>query len=100
MSKNIKKIYLVIFIVLIVFTVSLYIVAEDKNNYLENLTTEKENITKQKKFVNDHQNDLQIIKTLKQEILGQDNKLEEYTKQIANFTDLLIKNQKKLDEME
>ena len=48
----------------------------------------------------DHKEDLNTIKTLKQEILGQQHKLEEYQNQIANFTDQLIKNKEKLEELE
>lgn len=63
-----------------------------KNEYTKNLTQEK--------FINEHQTSLTTIKTLKQEILGQEQKLEELSKQIQSFTKELINNQEKLNEME
>ena len=93
---------LFLFSILILIGTSVYLYK--KNTDQETLLKEKKEELKikeeQEQFVKDHKEDLNTIKTLKQEILGQQHKLEEYQKQIANFTDLLIKNEKKLEELE
>lgn len=59
---------------------------------LKALEIELEKRQEQEQFVQKHQQDLITIKTLKQEILGQQHKLEEYGNQIASFTKVLIEN--------
>ena len=104
-KKQIRKTFLPIlflFSILILIGTSVYLY--QKNTDQETLLKEKQDELKikeeQEQFVKDHKEDLNTIKTLKQEILGQQQKLEEYQNQIANFTDLLIKNEKKLEELE
>ena len=67
---------------------------------LKELEIRLEQRQEQEQFVQAHQQDLITIKTLKQEILGQQHKLEEYSNQIASFTKILIENQKKLSSLE
>lgn len=104
-KKQKRKMFLPIlflFSILILIGTSVYLY--QKNTDQETLLKEKKEELKlkeeQEQFVKDHKEDLSTIKTLKQEILGQQHKLEEYQNQIANFTDLLIKNEKKLEELE
>lgn len=81
-------------------TIFLTVKTNIKTKQLEDITNEELVLTKQKQFVTDHQKDLITIKSLKQEILGQEKKLAEYTDQVNKFTEILIANEKKLDEME
>lgn len=104
-KKQKRKMFLPIlflFSILILIGTSVYLY--QKNTDQETLLKEKQEELKlkeeQEQIVKDHKEDLNTIKTLKQEILGQQHKLEEYQNQIANFTDLLIKNEKKLEELE
>ena len=101
-KKNKLKVYLTILTILILTGTSIYLYQE--NTYKETIlkeTQEKLKIRKeQEKFVKVHKADLNTIKSLKQEILGQQLKLEEYQNQISNFTEILIKNKEKLEELE
>lgn len=100
-KKKAKKI-LILFSILILIGTSIYLYQE--NNNQKTLLKQKEEQLKirqeQEQFVQNHKEDLNTIKSLKQEILGQQHKMEEYQNQIANFTDILIKNQEKLEELE
>lgn len=75
-----------------------------KRNYLSQELVglqEKLDIRKsQERFVEEHQEDLNTIKELKQEILGQQHKWGEYGRQIDEMTKILIQNQEKLDQLE
>lgn len=101
-KKNKLKVYLTILTILILTGTSIYLYQE--NTYQETIlkeTQEKLKIRKeQEQFVKVHKEDLNTIKSLKQEILGQQHKLEEYQNQISNFTEILIKNKEKLEELE
>lgn len=97
---NKKIIYSTIILTLSLTNLYLYYqnnIQEQKLNQLENEYTKT---LTQEKFINEHQTSLTTIKTLKQEILGQEQKLEELSKQIQSFTKELINNQEKLNEME
>lgn len=104
-KEQIRKTFITIlflFSILILIGTSIYLY--QKNIDQETLLKEKQDELKvkeeQEQFVKDHKEDLNTIKSLKQEILGQQQKLKEYQNQIANFTDLLIKNEEKLEELE
>ena len=104
-KEQIRKTFipiLFLFSILILIGTSIYLY--QKNIDQETLLKEKQDELKvkeeQEQFVKDHKEDLNTIKSLKQEILGQQQKLKEYQNQIANFTDLLIKNEEKLEELE
>lgn len=100
-KKKFKEI-LILFSIFILTGTSIYLYQE--NTYQETVLKEKSEKLKireeQEQFVKEHKEDLNTIKTLKQEILGQQHKLEEYENQIVNFTDILIKNQDKLEKLE
>ena len=101
-KKNKLKSYLIILTILILTGTSICLYQE--NTYQETIlkeTQEKLKIRKeQEQFVKVHKEDLNTIKSLKQEILGQQHKLEEYGNQIASFTKVLIENQEKLSNLE
>lgn len=98
------KIKYIIDILLIIVLCSSAIFLTIKTNIktakLNELTKKELTLQKQEQFVANHQKDLLTIKTLKQEILGQEKKLVEYTEQVNKFTETLIANEKKLEEME
>lgn len=105
MSKiKLKKRIKFLFIITIVLLLCSMFYLEFKNTSLEHslkeLEIKKENMSAQEEFVKKHKSDLDTIKSLKQEILGQEDKLQELTGQVQKFTEILIENQKKLDEME
>lgn len=87
-------------ILLLIATIYLYQENTSQEKNLNKLESKLEIRKQQEEFVSKHQEDLTTIKTLKQEILGQQHKLEEFNKQISSFTETLIKNQEKLDKLE
>lgn len=93
---------LILFSIFILSGMSIYLY--QANTYQKMRLEEKKEKLKvrqeQEQFVLEHKEDLNTIKSLKQEILGQQHKLTEYQNQIANFTDIFIKNQEKLEELE
>lgn len=104
MSRKKKKKYniilSVIILMLVISNVYIYNINNNKKIHLKKLEIalkEKEEMTN---FLNKHKQDLETIKQLKQEILGQQTKLEEFRKQIDSFTKTLIENEKKLEKLE
>lgn len=104
LKKKQKTLKSILFFLSILILTGTSIYLYQKNTDQEIILKEKSEKVKireeQEQFVKDHKEDLNTIKTLKQEILGQQHKLEEYQNQIANFTDQLIKNKEKLEELE
>ena len=108
MIKRKKKKRLGLWNVISIMIIVLFIISNiylyDKNNYqeeyLEILETKLEERKKQEEFIEKHKKDLETIKILKQEILGQENKLQEFSKQLNSFTEILIKNQERLKKLE
>lgn len=84
-------------IIILIFTIQGNIKQKNKLKQLE--ITLKENIEKEQLVIK-YKEDLNTIKELKQEILGQENKLNELQAQIKNFTETLINNQEKLGKLE
>ena len=67
----------------------------------EQINQLKANISKienEEKMIEIYKNDIQTIKELKQEILGQEQKQEEMKKQIIEFTNLIEENKEKIEE--
>lgn len=87
-------------ILLLISTIYLYNKNNLQDHNLKEIEIKLEEIKKQEQFIEKHKEDLETIKTLKQEILGQQHNLEELGKQIESFTEILINNQQKLDEIE
>ena len=102
-TKSLRLWNIISIIIIILFIIS-NIYLYNKNNYQEEyldiLETKLEERKKQEEFIEKHKKDLETIKILKQEILGQENKLQEFSKQLNSFTEILIKNQEKLDKLE
>lgn len=102
-TKSLRLWNIISIIIIILFIIS-NIYLHNKNNYQENrletLETKLEERKRQEEFIEKHKKDLDTIKILKQEILGQQNKLQELSKQLNSFTEILIKNQEKLDKLE
>lgn len=100
--KRKKKYFITYFAIILLLVTSIYLYKENTNHekILKELELKLETRRGQEEFVSKHKGDLETIKTLKQEILGQQYKKEEYSKQISSFTDTLIKNQEKLDNLE
>lgn len=91
---------IIIILTLIISNICIYNINNHQENHLKELEKTLEEKNKQNEFINNHKQDLETIKSLKQEILGQQNKLEEFGKQIDSFTKTLIENQEKLDKLE
>lgn len=102
-TKSLRLWNIISIIIIILFIIS-NIYLYNKNNYQENrletLETKLEERKRQEVFIEKHKKDLDTIKILKQEILGQQNKLQELSKHLNSFTEILIKNQEKLDKLE
>ena len=102
-TKSLRLWNIISIIIIILFIIS-NIYLHNKNNYQENrletLETKLEERQRPEEFIEKHKKDLDTIKILKQEILGQQNKLQELSKQLNSFTEILIKNQEKLDKLE
>ena len=102
-TKSLRLWNIISIIIIILFIIS-NIYLHNKNNYQENrletLESKLEERNRQEEFIEKHKKDLDTIKILKQEILGQQNKLQELSKQLNSFTEILIKNQEKLDKLE
>lgn len=102
-TKSLRLWNIISIIIIILFIIS-NIYLHNKNNYQENrletLEIKLEERKRQEEFIEKHKKDLDTIKILKQEILGQQNKLQELSKQLNSFTEILIKNQEKLDKLE
>lgn len=102
-TKSLRLWNIISIIIIILFIIS-NIYLHNKNNYQENrletLEIKLEERKRQEEFIEKHKKDLDTIKILKQEILGQQNKFQELSKQLNSFTEILIKNQEKLDKLE
>lgn len=51
-------------------------------------------------MVSCYSSELPKIKELKQKIMGQENKIEEFSTQIQEVTNLLVSNKEKLDKLQ
>ena len=91
---------IIIIILFIISNIYLYNKNNYQEEYLDILETKLEERKKQEEFIEKHKKDLETIKILKQEILGQENKLQEFSKQLNSFTEILIKNQERLKKLE
>lgn len=104
MNRKKKKLYniilSIIILMLVISNIYIYNINNNKKIHLKELEItlkEKEEMTD---FLNKHKQDLETIKQLKQEILGQQTKLEEFRKQIDSFTKTLIENENNLEKLE
>lgn len=96
-----KKIFLYVIIVSLIIT-SIYLYKEngDQKQHLKQLEVNLEEKMKKEQLIIKYKEDLSTIKELKQEILGQQAKLNEFNIQLTNFTETLVKNQEKLNKLE
>lgn len=96
-----KKIFLYVIIVSLIIT-SIYLYKEngDQKQHLKQLEVNLEEKIEKEQLIIKYKEDLSTIKELKQEILGQQAKLNEFNIQLTNFTETLVKNQEKLNKLE
>lgn len=99
MSRKWKFFWLMVMFLLIIVNGCLYFFRVSAKRQLEDIREQKLLMNNQKKFIETHNEDLETIKELKQEILGQESKLKEFSTQIKVITEILIENQKKLEEL-
>lgn len=96
-----KKIFLYVIIVsLIITSIYLYKESRDQKQHLKHLEVNLEEKKAKEQLIIKYKEDLSTIKELKQEILGQQAKLNEFNIQLTNFTETLVKNQEKLNKLE
>lgn len=96
-----KKIFLYITIIaLIIISIYLCKVNRDQKQHLKQLEVNLEEKKEKEQLIIKYKEDLSTIKELKQEILGQQAKLNEFNIQLTNFTETLVKNQEKLSKLE
>lgn len=100
MSRKWKFCWLMVMCLLIILNGGLYFFRVSAKRQLEDVREQKMQVNSQRKFIETHNDDLVTIKELKQEILGQETKLKEFSTQIKVITEILIKNQEKLEELE
>lgn len=90
-----NKIILALLLILIIY---LNIQISTKINELVELEKDNNLLEEKVSFIQEHEDDLTTIKELKQEILGEENKLKEYTTQITELTKILVEMQDELDK--
>lgn len=71
-----------------------------KDKEIDNLNTRLNDIKEKEEKVLSYSSELPKIKELKQKIMGQENKKEEFSTQIQEVTNLLISNKEKLDKLQ
>ena len=70
-----------------------------KDKEIDNLTIRLDDIKEKEDMVSSYSSELPKIKELKQKIMGQENKIEEFSTQIQEVTNLLVSNKEKLDKL-
>lgn len=95
-----KKIFLYVIIVSLIIT-SIYLYKENvfQKQHLKQLEVNLEEKKEKEQLIIKYKEDLSTIKELKQEILGQQAKLNEFNIQLTNFTETFVKNQEKLSKL-
>lgn len=73
-----------------------YKTLQEKEKIKENIVLKEENI----KLSKEYQEQLQIVKELEQKIEGQTYRLDELSKEVAHYTELIIKNQEEINKNE
>lgn len=71
-----------------------------KDKEIDNLTIRLDDIKEKEDMVSSYSSELPKIKELKQKIMGQENKIEEFSTQIQEVTKLLVSNKEKLDKLQ
>lgn len=71
-----------------------------KDKEIDNLTIRLDDIKEKEDMVSSYSSELPKIKELKQKIMGQENKIEEFSTQIQEVTNLLVSNKDKLDKLQ
>ena len=71
-----------------------------KDKEIDNLTIRLDDIKEKEDMVSIYRSELPKIKELKQKIMGQENKIEEFSTQIQEVTNLLVSNKEKLDKLQ
>lgn len=71
-----------------------------KDKEIDNLTIRLDDIKEKEDMVSCYSSELPKIKELKQKIMGQENKIEEFSTQIQEVTNLLVSNKEKLDKLQ
>lgn len=71
-----------------------------KDKEIDNLTIRLDDIKEKEDMVSSYSSELPKIKELKQKIMGQENKIEEFSTQIQEVTNLLVNNKEKLDKLQ
>lgn len=71
-----------------------------KDKEIDNLTIKLADIKEKEDMVSSYSSELPKIKELKQKIMGQENKIEEFSTQIQEVTNLLVSNKEKLDKLQ
>lgn len=71
-----------------------------KDKEIDNLTIKLDDIKEKEAMVSCYSSELPKIKELKQKIMGQENKIEEFSTQIQEVTNLLVSNKEKLDKLQ
>ena len=95
--KN-NKLIITLLIILSIIVLILVYMNHKKTEQINQLKANISKIENEEKMIEIYKNDIQTIKELKQEILGQEQKQEEMKKQIIEFTNLIEENKEKIEE--
>lgn len=91
---------MVIILILVILVVAIIYLNNLKQKEIDDLNVMLQDIEEKEELVASYNEELPKIKDLKQKIMGQEYKIEEFSKQIQDVTNLLMENRNKLDELQ
>ncbi|MGN1342206.1 MAG: hypothetical protein ACI4VL_03140 [Bacilli bacterium] len=86
--------------ILVILVVAIIYLNNLKQKEIDDLNVMLQDIEEKEELVASYNEELPKIKDLKQKIMGQEYKIEEFSKQIQDVTNLLMENRNKLDELQ
>lgn len=98
--KKKDYILMVIILILAILVVSIIYLNNLKQKEIDDLNVMLQEIEEKEELVANYNEELPKIKDLKQKIMGQEYKIEEFSKQIQDVTNLLMENRNKLDKLQ
>lgn len=98
--KKKDYILMVIILILVILVVAIIYLNNLKQKEIDDLNVMLQDIEEKEELVASYNEELPKIKDLKQKIMGQEYKIEEFSKQIQEVTNLLIENKNKLDKLQ
>ena len=98
--KKKNYIFIVIILLLTILIIAIIYLNSLKQKEIDSLNVMLKDIEEKEELVASDSEELPKIKELKQKIMGQEYKIEEFSKQIQEVTNLLIENKNKLDKLQ